>query len=179
MAELEWQCAAPRSITVLWFALLAVLFAACGWSVASAATIILVRHAERSEAMSADAPLSPAGEKRAQELARILRDSNVQRIYVTELLRTQQTAAPVAARFHLKPIIIAKKDTDVLVNQLRKLDNNETALVVGHADTVPLIIDRLGAGSEPPFRDSEYDRLMVLFTAPESKVHLLTLRYRN
>jgi hypothetical protein len=59
-------------------------------------------------------------------------------------------------------------------------------LVVGHADTVPLIIQRLGerlggeragGGSVPAFSDSEYDRLTVLVSGARGKATMLTLRY--
>ncbi len=157
--------------------LVLVLFAASLPSAAPAATIILVRHAERSSAMSADALLSPAGEERARQLAQVLKDAKIQRIYVTELRRTQQTAEPIAARLHLKPIVIAEKDTDALIDELRKAGDDEAVLVVGHTDTVPLIIDRLGGGPAPPFRDAEYDRLTVLCTGNNGKAHSVTLRY--
>jgi broad specificity phosphatase PhoE len=160
-------------------ALLAVLLSACLPPAGSAATIILVRHAERVSGMSADALLSPAGEERARQLSEVLKDANVQRIYVTEIRRTQQTAEPIAARLHLKPIVIAKEDIDALVSQLRKAGDDETVLVVGHADTVPLIIERLGGGSATAFRDTEYDRLTVLFTGTGGKAHVVTLRYGN
>ena len=142
-----------------------------------AATIILVRHADRAAAMSADALLSPAGEERATLLAQVLKDSAIGRIYVTEVRRTQQTAAPIAARLHLTPIVIPQSDTDALIGQLRKLGENETALVVGHANTVPLIVERLGAGPVPAMPDSEYDRLTVVFIPAGGKPHALTLRY--
>lgn len=141
-----------------------------------AATIILVRHADRSSAMSADAPLSPAGEERAAQLALVLKDSGIRRIFVTELRRTRQTAQPIAIRLHLQPVIIPQQDTNALVTELRKLAPEETVLVVGHANTVPLIVDRLGAGPASPMADSEYDRLTVLFL-DAGKARAVTLRY--
>jgi broad specificity phosphatase PhoE len=153
------------------------VFAAWLTSAASAATIIVVRHAERSSAMSADANLSPAGVKRAEELSQMLKDAKIQRIYVTEVRRTQQTAAPTAARLHLKPIVVSQKDTGALVGQLRRLGEDETVLVVGHADTVPGIIERLGGSQTPAFRDNEYDRLTVLVTGRGDKAQVVTLRY--
>jgi broad specificity phosphatase PhoE len=158
-------------------ALLAVLCFAWLPPVASAATIILVRHAERISAMSADSLLSPAGEERARQLSAVLKDAQIQRIYVTEVRRTQQTAAPIAERLHLTPVVIAKDDMDALVSQLQKSGADETVLVVGHADTVPLIIQRLGAGSAPAIRDEEYDRLTVVFLANGGKAQVVTLRY--
>jgi broad specificity phosphatase PhoE len=143
----------------------------------SAATIILVRHAERISGMSADALLSPAGEERARQLSDVLKDAKIQRIYVTEVRRTQQTAQPIAGRLHLKPIVVLKKDIDGLVNQLRMAGENETVLVVGHADTVPLIIEGLGAGTVPAFRDAEYDRMTVVFVESGGRAQFVTLRY--
>ena len=158
-------------------ALLVVLCFAGLPRVASAATIILVRHAERISAMSADSLLSPAGEERAQQLSAVLKDAQIQRIYVTEVRRTQQTAAPIAERLHLTPIVIAKNNMDALVSQLQKSGADETVLVVGHTDTVPLIIKRLGAGSAPAIRDDEYDRLTVVFLTNGGKAQVVTLRY--
>ena len=129
--------------------------------------------------MSADALLSPAGEERAKLLAQLLKDAGIRRIFVTEVRRTQQAAAPIAAKLHLTPVVIAQKDTDALLSELRALSEDETVLVVGHANTVPLIIERLGAGSVPAMPDTEYDRLTVLFTASRDKPHVVTLRYGN
>lgn len=156
----------------------ALLAAVLFWFVPAlpAATIILVRHAERSSAMSSDAPLSAAGEERAKALAQMLRDAGVEHIFVTEVQRTQQTAAPLAARLHLKPVVIAQKDTDALLARLRALEDDETALVVGHTNTAPLIVEQLGGGKIAPIADSEYDRLIVLVTG-EGKAKVVTLRY--
>ncbi len=146
-------------------------------AVGSAATIILVRHAERVGGMAPDALLSPAGEERARQLGEVLKDAGIQRIFVTDVRRTQQTAEPIAARLHLKPTVIAKADLDALVSQLRKLDRNETVLVVGHADTVPLMVERLGGGATPAFRENEYDRMTVLFLGADGNAQVVTLRY--
>jgi len=158
-------------------ALLVVLLSAWRPPVGAAATIVLVRHADRMSGMSADALLSPAGEERAAQLSDVLKDAGIQRIYVTEVRRTQQTAEPIATRLRLKPIVVAKEDIDGLVGQLRKLGDGETALVIGHADTVPLIVERLGGGSVPAIRDTEYDRLLVIVAESGGKVRVVTLRY--
>jgi broad specificity phosphatase PhoE len=164
-------------IVCIRLALLVFLFFAWLPPVVSAATIILVRHAERISAMSADALLSPSGEERARQLSEVLKDAQVLRIYVTEVRRTQQTAAPIAARLHLTPIVIAKEDIDALVSQLRKSGADETVLVVGHADTLPLIVGRLGGGVAPAVRDNEYDRMLVVSLPPGGNAQVLTLRY--
>ncbi len=56
-------------------ALLAVLISAWLPSAVPAATKIVIRHAERSSGMSADASLSPAGDERARQLSQVLKDA--------------------------------------------------------------------------------------------------------
>src|SRR5439155_23503824 len=74
------------------------------WATADSTTIIVVRHAEK-ESGSADPPLSAAGQARAELLARMFGDVNapghIEAIYVSPTVRTQMTAAPVAARLGL------------------------------------------------------------------------------
>src|ERR1044071_5897231 len=55
-------------------------------------TVILVRHAEKKiEPNNNDPDISPAGEARAQEIARLFSDAGITGIYVTQYKRTQQT----------------------------------------------------------------------------------------
>lgn len=80
---------------------------------AGATEILVIRHGE-SQPANPDAPfplvdgqgdpaLSPDGEQQAELLADRLADAGIQAIYVTNLRRTAQTAAPLAARLGLKP----------------------------------------------------------------------------
>ncbi len=53
-----------------------------------------------------DAPLSEAGRERAKCLAATLADAQIEQIFISDLQRTQQTAAPLAEKLHLKPVAI-------------------------------------------------------------------------
>ena len=155
---------------------LAILLLAGFSPVAPAATIILVRHAERNEGMAPDVLLSPRGEERARQLARVLKDTNIRAVFATEVRRTQQTAEPTAEQFHLQPIVTSSKDVDTLVSRLMALPDDAAVLVVGHANTVPLVVERLG-GAVPAIADTEYDRLVVVVTGRDRPPAILTLRY--
>jgi broad specificity phosphatase PhoE len=155
---------------------LAVLLLAGLSPLAQGATIIVVRHAERNAGMTPDVLLSPQGEERARELAHVLKDANIRAIFATEVRRTQQTAEPTAKEFHLQPAVIPAKDIDALVSRLKALPDDETVLVVGHSNTVPLVVERLG-GTVPAVSDTEYDRLVVVVTSRKGKPAILTLRY--
>ena len=97
-------------------------------------TVIFTRHAEKGATPPKDPPLTEAGKRRAEALASMLADSGVEAIYTTELQRTQQTAAVLAARVHVTPTVLPAKDTAALVNAIRA--DLDTVDVVHAARTV-------------------------------------------
>ena len=68
-------------------------------------------------------------------------------IYVSSTKRAQQTAAPLASRLKLAPKIYDPRDTPGLIAAVSA--ETGTVLIVGHSNTVPDIIERLG-GTRPP-----------------------------
>jgi 2,3-bisphosphoglycerate-dependent phosphoglycerate mutase len=82
---------------------------------AGATTVLLVRHGESAPAHPdrpfplvdghGDPPLDPVGHEQAQQLADRLANERIDAIYVTNLCRTFQTAAPLAERLGVEPII--------------------------------------------------------------------------
>src|SRR5687768_11398749 len=81
------------------------------------ATLIIVRHAEKAGPQG-DVPLTDAGHARAAALAHVLRNANVSTIFVTDLQRTQQTAAPVAKALNLTPVVVPAADVAGLAAKL-------------------------------------------------------------
>jgi phosphohistidine phosphatase SixA len=140
----------------------------------SQVTVIFTRHAEKAATPANDPPLTAAGEQRAKILASMLADSGVEAIYVTELHRTQQTAAPLAARTHLTPVVIPANDTDTLVKAIRERKSG-VVVVVGHSNKVPEIIAKLG-GPAVRIPDTDYDNLFIL-TVGATHSSLLRLHY--
>ena len=53
------------------------------------------------------------------------------------------------------------------------------ALVVGHSNTVPEIIERLGGGTVAPMADDEYDRLFLVTLTGPGQATVVTLHYRG
>src|SRR5947209_8379254 len=130
------------------------------FQLAEAATIILVRHAERAGGTDASVPLSERGHQRARLLARMLAGSGIQAIYTTDMARTLQTAAPLAAELKIHPTVLPGKDLTGLLSRLQSLERDQVVLVIGHSNTVPEIVSRLGAAT-PPMSDSEFDRMLI------------------
>jgi broad specificity phosphatase PhoE len=125
-----------------------------------AATIVIVRHAEKASS-APDSPLTPAGQQRAECLAQVLKDSGIKRIFVSDARRTQLTAEPLAKALGIKPVVVPAKDVSTLVRDVF-YGAGGNALVVGHSDTVPVLIQRVQAGTIPPIGENEYDGLYVL-----------------
>lgn len=127
-------------------------------------TVILTRHAEKAASPANDPPLTDAGRKRSDLLASMFAASGVEAIFVTEVQRTQQTAAPLAERTHIKPTVIPAAEREQLVGAIRA-HTSGVVVVVGHSNTVPAIIAALG-GPAVKIEDSAYDNLFIVTIGP-------------
>lgn len=131
-------------------------------------TIFLVRHAEKLDE-SPGARLSPTGHARARRLSDLLGQAGIQRIFVSEFERTQQTAGPIAERLGIQPLVVPAQDRQVLHAQLVSSNSGEGAiLVVGHSDTLPRILADLGL-PVPPIPGGDYGNLFVVVLPPRMK----------
>lgn len=126
-------------------------------------TIYLVRHADKVSD-DPDAPLSDAGRRRAECLAATLADAHIDKIYVSDLQRTQQTAAPLAKMLHLTPVAMPLGKPLELSGALRA-EKAANVLVVWHGATLPGILRALGGPEVPPIAETEYDRFYILTLA--------------
>jgi phosphohistidine phosphatase SixA len=157
---------AIRGIAVFCFILL-LTFAAVAQA-QNMRTIFLVRHADKVSD-DTDAPLSESGHRRAECLAATLADAQIQQIFTSDLQRTQQTAAPLAEKLHLKPVAIPISQPDKLVAAIRS-SKEANVLVVWHDATLPKILRALGAPAISPIAHTEYDRFFILTLAGD-KTH--------
>jgi len=141
-------------------------------------TVLLVRHAEKESPTDPDPPLSDDGEERAEKLAHFAQRTGVTAIYTTHYLRTQQTAQPLAD--FLKLDLIVEDNINTLVND-EILENHEgdVVLVVGHSDTVPLIMSELGADISAYYIDGNDNLFIVTHRSDEesNKVNVVNLQY--
>jgi phosphohistidine phosphatase SixA len=119
----------------------------------------LVRHAEKVDE-SDGSPLTEQGQRRAETLANLLRDSEVQSIYSSDFVRTRTTAAPLAQQLGLEVEIYNQNDLAPFAKQL--LGKPGRHLVVGHSNTTPELVRLLGGDPGPEIRTMEYDRLYML-----------------
>jgi broad specificity phosphatase PhoE len=141
---------------------------------AQATTVILVRHAETA-APSADPDLSPAGQARAAALAVALERFPLGGVLVSEYRRTRQTAESTAVAHGLVPLVVPVGDGPTshagqVAARIQRLPMGSAALVVGHSNTLALIIAALGGPRIPDLCDGEYATLYLLELPGEGKV---------
>ncbi|HKG92834.1 MAG TPA: phosphoglycerate mutase family protein [Gemmatimonadaceae bacterium] len=149
---------------------------------AAVTTVLLVRHAERPP--GADPSLDAAGQARAQALADALASAGVSAIYTTQFRRTQETAAPLAQRLGIVPQVIAARGGDSaavhaqeVAAAIRARHAGGVVLVVGHSNTVPLIVRALGGTAPDQIADAEYGNLFIVTVGETGVVRTIRARY--
>jgi phosphohistidine phosphatase SixA len=172
---------------LIWLLVMGVIVAGgaafVNWRSATSTTIVLVRHAEKELGAISDAPLSPEGEQRADRLANMFGETQkfgrLQKIYVTNTRRTQQTALRLSQRLGINSEVVdAKTDSAELARRVLNENRGGRVLIVGHSNTVPELVKALsGAEGVPPIGEEEYDTMYVVTVPSMGQASVLRLKY--
>jgi broad specificity phosphatase PhoE len=138
------------------FAILCLALASCATATAQPAappSIYVVRHLN-TPAGERDPDLTAEGQRVAYVLAERLAGERIAAIYVTDFRRTRQTAAPLAARLGLTPVVYDPADNPGLIARVRAHD--APVLIVGHSNTVPAIVEALGGTRPAPLVHEDF-----------------------
>jgi broad specificity phosphatase PhoE len=115
---------------------------------AQTTTIILLRHAEKDTTqpnatkMTADPPLTKAGEARAESLLTVLKIYQPDIIYSTNYNRTKATVAPLAKKYGKDILTYNPADLANFAEEIR-LKQSKTIVVAGHSNTTPALVNAL------------------------------------
>ena len=107
-----------------------------------------------------DPDLLPEGQRLAAALPARLAAHPPRTIFVSSFRRTQQSAAGVAARWSLTPIVYDPADTPALVARVRGATG--PVLIVGHSNTVPDIVEQLGGTRPAPLSHPDFGDLWII-----------------
>jgi phosphohistidine phosphatase SixA len=153
----------------------------------NSALVVVVRHAERGTDDLADPTLTPAGLRRAEALAVAVEHLGVNSIITTHLKRTQLTAQPTALKSGAKVTVVTPKRGDtpghiadvVAAVEAVWREQKGAVLVVGHSNTVPLIVKALSGVSVPNMCESQHADfyLVALPSSEKTPARLLHTRY--
>jgi broad specificity phosphatase PhoE len=170
-----------RQLAVLWFLLIAFGLA---WFFENQATttVIFVRFADPAKDPAANPGLSEAGKVRAEELARVLSDTDVvagvDAIIATQYRHAQETGDPLARRLHLSVQTADVNDIGGLRKHILKDYKGKIVLVITHPEQLDLLIRELhGSKKLPPMAADEFDNLYIVSIPWYGKVKTLRLKY--
>lgn len=118
------------------------VFAQSSENPASETTLIFVRHAEKMDDGTRNPHLNEEGKARAARLANILlKEHDITAVYSTPFYRTLETAFPIADSLGLNIQEYGLDDPKALVQSIINENKGETALIVGHSNTTPLLVN--------------------------------------
>lgn len=139
-------------------------------------TIVVVRHAEAEpESAGPQRQLTSDGEKRAQELARVLGEQPLAAVYATQYARTRLTAEPVARASGAR--VVTLDDTPKTIAAVEAAPWGSTTVVVGHSNTVPQIVAGLTHQPFPANLPVTHDRMWLVTVARDGSVAAVRIRY--
>ena len=126
-------------------------------------TFILVRHAEKDLSQSTKDPdLSAEGKARATRLLGMLKQTDIQALYSTDVKRTRQTVEPLSQARSLVVSIYDPRNTADM-DKMFQQNKGGTVVVTGHSNTIPQFVNYLiGEEKYKPMDDTDYDNLIIV-----------------
>lgn len=145
-------------------------------------TVIVARYADLQASGRANPGLSPAGARRAVELARVLADvdvvAGVDAIFATQFRSTQETAEPLSKRLGVPVQVVDSASVAGLIEMILKEYKGRIVLIVTDREALPKLIRELqGSKKVPPIAADEHDNLYIVSIPWYGKVKTLRLRY--
>lgn len=149
-----------------------------GQKEAGGTKIYIVRHAEKEAGK--DPSLTSAGNTRAGDLMRFLQNRSIEKIYVSQYRRTQNTGDSLRLQLNIDTVhYLADTVCDDLVNAIMQhSDFGKTILIIGHSNTIPQIIRKFGVHDYPygDIADNDYDNLFLV-TYKKGKAKLESMKF--
>jgi broad specificity phosphatase PhoE len=130
----------------------------------------VMRHLQK--ATGDDPGLTDEGQRNAARLADLLADDPPASIYVSSTRRARETAAVLASRLGLTPKTYDPRDTPALIAAVTA--ETGTVLIVGHSNTVPDIVERLGGTRPADLAETDFGDVWRVF-GPDRRVEHLRI----
>ncbi|WP_420316645.1 SixA phosphatase family protein [Ekhidna sp.] len=141
-------------------------------------TFILVRHAEKAIDGTSNPPLSEAGYVRANNLAALLAEQEIDALYSTPFIRTEATLIPLA---RIKGIEVQNYDPyngPKLLSTAIEKHAGGTVVISGHSNTIPALANALlGNEKFQQFDESDYSNFIIIVSSEVGKGKLVRLKF--
>ena len=137
--------------------------------------VYVIRHVEKE--LSGDDPAITAGGKaRAAAWAKMLEYAGLDAVFTSDAKRTQQTGEVIAEKLGVPMNALSRNDIAGLIDALVFDYEDDSVLVVGHAETIPVILESLGAFEEINVSQTDFANLFVLIQPGSEETRLIRVR---
>lgn len=143
--------------------------------------VILVRHAEKVSD-EPDSPLTEDGNRRAQDLLSVLEFSKIDHIISSQFKRNIDTIKPFADSNGIAITVFAADlnnpeiQSDLIVKDINEKHLGKSILIVGHTNTIPLIIEKL-LEKKVDLKDIAYHDIFIINLTSSGKKSLVRAQY--
>ena len=162
----------------------ALVMALLAWLLVTArsTTVIVVREVEAASDGGVGPALSPAGQSRAELLARMFGDAqlkdHVDAIYVSPTAGAQATAEPLAARLGTRPVVVSQDDARALARRVLREHRGGRILVVAHGNAARDLAAALSGVSDiPAALPIDFGTLYIVTVPRVGRANLLSAEY--
>ena len=157
--------------------LLSALLAALVVPFAAAAqeAVYVIRHAEK-ELTGEDPSITNEGKARAAAWAEMLQHVGLDVVFTSDAKRTRETGDIIANKLELPAHVVERADTGGLTDLLSFDHEEDTVLVVGHAETIPGILKNFGAFNDLDISQTDFANLFIVLQPGSDDPRLIRLR---
>jgi broad specificity phosphatase PhoE len=122
--------------------------------------LFFIRHAEK-EVTGDDPGLTQEGRARSAAWASFLGHAEIDQVITTDARRSQQTGDIIAQVLGLAQTQIAMQDVTGLIDALEFEHSEDRVLIVGHTETIPSILFRIGHPDMLQIDQEDFSNLFV------------------
>ncbi len=135
-------------------------------------SIYLIRHAEKLDDGSKNPVLTLKGRQRAINLASMLSQAGITKVYATNYHRTQMTAKPMADYLGIEVTSYDPSELSRLAEALKAQDQN--VLIVGHSNTTPMLTHLLSGKPMIKLEETDFDFIFqVVIEGEQTTLNIL------
>ena len=131
-------------------------------SVNAQEAVFVIRHAEQEHIGGVDAGLLPEGRERAADWATILRPSGLDLVVTSEIKRSRSTGTIIAETLEVPRVEFSRGASSGIAEFLRENYPEDVILVVGHSETIPILLRSFGYSDTFPISRSAYGWLFIV-----------------
>ncbi|MCI5074344.1 phosphoglycerate mutase family protein [Oricola sp.] len=136
--------------------------------------VYIIRHAEK-ETADQDPPLTAEGRDRAAKWAQMLRRADIDVVITSDARRTRETGGIIAEELDVPQTRLPANDVSGLVDLIQFDHEEDTVLVVGHAEIIPSIVSALGVAEPVVVSQDDFANLFVVTGNAEGMPRMIRL----